>query len=109
MSLENEIFEKIINFQYGATGLLKIFPDKKEFTITFILGQNYCTPKAHKYEIEEIEEIEKNIKIKLDIPDFSILSYSAVDSLGYNYGNLDLFRENLKNEIRNLYIENRII
>lgn len=99
MSLENKL-EKIINFERGATGLISIFPDKKEFTITFLLGNYYCTPKAHTYEIGN----DQNILI--DISSSSILAYSAVDSLGYNIANLHLFQKNLENEIKNLYIEN---
>ena len=102
--------EKIIDFENGATGLLKIFTENKEFTITFLLGKYYCTPKAHKYEINESNDIEdgKEIRIIVDIPVTSVLAYSAVDSLGYTYGNIDLFREKLENEIKNLYIENKL-
>jgi hypothetical protein len=101
MSLEK--LEKIINFERGATGLIAIFPGKKEFTITFLLGNYYCTPKAHAYEIVN----EQNVLV--NIPTSSILSYSAIDSLGYNHKNLHLFQENLENEIKNLYVENNFI
>lgn len=34
MSLENKL-EKIINFERGATGLISIFPDKKNLLLHF--------------------------------------------------------------------------
>ncbi len=104
--LEDKIekINKLIHFEHGATGILEIFPEKTEFTITFLLGKYYCTPPAQKYEKVEINDL----KISINLPETSILAYSAVDSLGYNYGNLDLFWKNLENEIKNLYIENKI-
>ena len=100
MSLEK--LQKNINFERGATGLIEIFPDKKEFTITFLLGNYYCTPKGHTYEIENDQNVSVNISSS------SILAYSAVDSLGYNHKNLHLFQENLENEIKNLYTANNL-
>ncbi len=99
-----EKINKLINFEHGATGILEIFPEKTEFTITFLLGKYYCTPPAQKYEID----IKNNFKISINLSETSILAYSAVDSLGYNYGNLHLFWKNLENEIKNLYIENKL-
>jgi hypothetical protein len=89
--LEKKELKKIINFENDSNGLLEIFPIKKEFTITFLLGKYLCTLKPHNYEIDE-----KNIFV--NFVESSILTYTAVDSFGYNYENIHIFKEKLEND-----------